>query len=68
MHTMKYVVSGTWEHPAQINKDGDVVVRWKEQEVLDVTETSIWCDECGIPIRSQQEYLDHRLSEDWQTV
>ncbi len=62
-HQLKYVNTGTWEHPAKIDQNGDLVVDWPAMEVLDVTETSAWCDDCGGPIGD-----DEGLSDYWQAI
>jgi len=67
-HELAYVQTGTWQNMAKVTKDGNIQVVWEVSEHLDVTETSLWCEECGIPIRSYEEYEDHGISEDWQAL
>lgn len=63
-HDIKYVVSGTWQHPARINADGDLVVEWSDEEKLDIDETTAWCDTCRNRIGSD----DSPLNDDWQAL
>lgn len=62
-HQLVYINRGSWEYPCTINESGDVEVRWLEQEILDINETSVFCNTC-CQFVGGGDYI-HKLREDW---
>lgn len=56
----------SYDH-VEVTENGDITLGENySEEVLDVLETSIWCDKCKK--LGSDEYEAHGISEDWQEV
>ena len=62
---LSYVEDVTREARAEVDDDGNVVLV-DEFDTLDVGDSSLWCDRCGLVTFT--EYEAHGLSEYWEVV